>query len=289
MKPMLAASLDEMSAVRYPVLASPKLDGIRAIVKDNMLLSRKLKPIPNFFVQKSLGRSQFNGLDGELVCGRPHAEDAYRKTMSAVMSQEGLPTVTFWVFDNWQFGKTAKFHTRFKLLPERLEVTEIVTIRKLPHVLIYTEADLLDYEQRILAQGYEGVMLRDPHGEYKHGRSTLREGGLLKLKRFMDSEAVVINVVEEQRNDNPQSTSALGTSKRSSHKENKVPKGTVGALIVRDIVTGVEFRIGTGIDDQTAAEFWNNPPVGETIKYKYQPVGVKDKPRFPVFLGLRKD
>ena len=34
-------------------------------------------------------------------------------------------------------------------------------------------------------------------------------------------------------------------------------------------------------------ELWNNNPIGKIIKYKYFPVGQKDKPRFPIFLSFR--
>ena len=45
-KPLLASPAD-LSTLRFPVLASPKLDGVRAIVKDGVVLSRSLKKIPN--------------------------------------------------------------------------------------------------------------------------------------------------------------------------------------------------------------------------------------------------
>ena len=45
-KPMLASPM-ELEHVRWPMYASVKLDGIRAVVRDGKLLSRSLKPIPN--------------------------------------------------------------------------------------------------------------------------------------------------------------------------------------------------------------------------------------------------
>ena len=51
MKPMLAALCEDVTKLRYPVIASPKLDGIRALVIDGQLVSRTLKPIPNRYVQ----------------------------------------------------------------------------------------------------------------------------------------------------------------------------------------------------------------------------------------------
>jgi DNA ligase-1 len=46
-KPMLASDCGGIENVRFPVIASPKLDGVRALVIDGALMSRSLKPIPN--------------------------------------------------------------------------------------------------------------------------------------------------------------------------------------------------------------------------------------------------
>ena len=43
-----------------------------------------------------------------------------------------------------------------------------------------------------LNAGYEGLMLRDPNGIYKFGRSSVKENILLKVKEFMDDEAEII-------------------------------------------------------------------------------------------------
>ena len=65
-KPLLACEvpLDEIS---FPVYASTKLDGVRALVIDGVVYSRSLKPIRNKHVQKLFGKKEYEGLDGELV------------------------------------------------------------------------------------------------------------------------------------------------------------------------------------------------------------------------------
>ena len=63
----------------------------------------------------------------------------------------------------------------------------------------------------------------------------------------------------------------------------------MGALLVRDLTTGVEFQIGTGFDAADRAEFWEQDMRGKIVKYKSFSIGVKDKPRFPSFLGLRSE
>jgi DNA ligase-1 len=286
---MLAAAAD-LDKIRYPVMVSPKLDGIRAIVdRSKGLLSRRLLPIPNRHIQRVLGQSQYHGWDGELVVGQATSASCYRDTMSGLMSEDGEPRVTFWLFDRFDYP-TEKFLRRHELLPPSTwRVSSGVWVGRLTHLMIHNEKELLSIEEEWLLQGYEGLMIRDPHGLYKFGRSTPREGGLLKLKRFDDSEALILGIVEQKHNGNEATINELGRTKRSSHKANMTLKGTTGALQVRDLKSGVEFEVGTGMDDGTRAMFWANPPIGKIIKYKSQTVGVKDKPRFPVFLGLRDE
>ena len=106
-------------------------------------------------------------------------------------------------------------------------------------------------------------------------------------------------------NANEATVNALGHTQRTSHQENLVPTGTMGALIVRDLTTGVEFNIGTGFDDATRDWWWNHSVaytgnIGNDgseirmlmsprliVKYKHFAVGAKDKPRFPAYLGIR--
>jgi DNA ligase-1 len=61
----------------------------------------------------------------------------------------------------------------------------------------------------------------------------------------------------------------------------------LGAFTVRD--GGVEFSVGTGFTYEDRTQFWRrrHELIGSIITYEYLPIGVKDKPRHPVFLGFR--
>ena len=299
-KPMLAATADNdhLEQLRFPAMVSPKLDGVRATVLNGQLMSRKLKPIPNVHTQFMFGHRGLEGLDGELIVGKPTDKDCFLNTSGAVRRMDGTPKATFWVFDRVPPMEFAAEHFR-----ERLKAARRVcegSVKLVPHVLVKSLEALLAYETKCLEQGYEGVMLRDPAGAYKFGRSTLREGGLIKLKRFMDSEAVVLGLEEQMHNGNEATIGELGQTKRSSHKANLSGKGTLGALLVRDAKTGVEFSIGTGFDDAMRAKIWAQHHahifehsakvvVGRLVKYKFFPTGTKEKPRFPTFLGWRDE
>jgi DNA ligase-1 len=114
---------------------------------------------------------------------------------------------------------------------------------------------------------------------------------LQKIKRFTDSEAVIVDFEERLHNENEATTDLLGHTKRSSHQENMVKTGTLGALRVRDVNTQIEFKIGTGYDDDLRQDIWDNKNhyTKLLVKYKYQAAGAKDAPRFPVFIGFRNE
>lgn len=281
-KPMLASEAD-LTKVQFPMAASPKLDGIRCSIVKGQALSRTLKAIPNRHITELLSKPEYTGLDGELIVGVPHAKDVYRTTVSGVMSRDGEPDFTFRVFD--MFDVPSGWSGRFQEV--EAQFSKHTHILPVEHTIVHSLDELTEYESRTVALGYEGVMLRKLNGHYKLGRSTTREGLLLKVKQFQDSEAEILDVVEEMHNGNEATTDNLGRTKRSSHKENKVGKARMGALKVRDVHTGVEFELGTGFNDADKQQFWLNDRRGQLVKYKFFPVGVKDKPRHPVYLGLR--
>jgi len=259
------------------------------MIQDATALSRSLKPIRNEFIQSILGNSMFDGLDGEIISGDPTADDVYRITTGNVMRATGKPDFTFWVFDTfiYPYPYMGRQHEIYHIDPTGIHPN----IKILPTVSIFNMKELQAYEQRCLGQGYEGVILRDPNGAYKHGRSTAKEGGLIKVKRFSDSEATILGMEEQMKNNNEKKVNELGRGQRSSHKENKTPKGTLGALVCKDKHTGIQFNIGSGFDDATRNQLWKYKDglIGQAIKYKYFSIGVKDAPRHPVYIGMRDD
>jgi DNA ligase-1 len=159
-----------------------------------------------------------------------------------------------------------------------------------PYQVIFTLDELLAYESTTLSQGYEGVILRSPDGLYKNGRTTLREGTYLRIKRFTQEDAVVLSLVEAMENTNEAVTNALGRSERSAHQDNLVPKGMIGSLICRDVKTDQEITVGPGkLTHEERTYYWSNPSllVGRTISYKFFPHGQLNLPRFPTFESIR--
>lgn len=289
-KPMLAPpDLPDFSKLRYPVIGSPKLDGIRCVLPAGKALSRNLKPIPNPDLRAMLEMARCcDGLDGELML----PGGTFQETTSAVMGRSVdvniTRRITFNVFDHCH--DDAKFQIRYARAAAQVAMVKSgwPNINLVPHTIIRDENELVLYEHEMLAAGHEGIMLRDPNGPYKFGRGTLKEGWLLKVKRFEDAEATVVGFEQMMVNENEAQVNELGRTKRSSAKAGLVPFPALGAFVL-ERPDGVRFNCGSGLNDDQKAEFWVRRAklMGATVKYKHQPHGAKDAPRSPVFLGIR--
>lgn len=296
-KPMLAADIKgDLTKLKYPVLVSPKIDGIRCLVIDGKAVTRSLKPQPNAALRALLSNEVFNGLDGELVV----PGETFQETTSRVMGRSNEPEGVEWhVFDDMSSFRLP-FKTRLASAMRRVqELRKTAAIKGfhgrgrihlVEHFAVDSPEELMRYEADKLAQGYEGVMIRSFEGEYKFGRSTVKEGGLLKLKRFTDAEAIIVGFEERMHNTNEAQTNELGRTKRSSAQAGKVGTNTLGAFVL-ELPDGTRFNCGSGLNDQQRAMWWGtiakNQLLGKTVKFKYQEHGTDVAPRSPIFLGLR--
>lgn len=292
-KPMLAADIsDDLDKLRFPCFAAPKLDGVRALIFPDGVYSRSMKKIPNEQVQRRFGQDpDLVGLDGELIVGDPIAKDVYRKTNSIVSRLDDATPVCFHVFDDYSLDKWG-YVDRQIVVQRTINSTFTPDVVGVVRTACLNMDELDGVEANYLSTGYEGVILRAPEGMYKQGRSTVNEQGMLKLKRFIDSEMRITDMEEEQHNANEAKINELGHTERSSHKANLVGKGTMGVLIGEDPVKfpGQEVRVGTGFSAKDRETFWRNKEqfLGKFAKYKYFPIGVKDKPRHGTYLGMRE-
>jgi DNA ligase-1 len=279
--PMLAASsIPNLEDVEYPCYIQRKYDGARCIAIDGVAYSRKMKPIPNQYIQKKFAEYNLHGLDGELMI-----EGGFNSVQSGVMSRDGDPDFTFYVYDCWDSDKP--FTERLPLLVYALNVDFIKVVDT---YVVNNPKEAESKLQQFIDEGYEGGILRSFKGKYKQGRSTLKEGYLLKLKRFLDDEAVVIGFEERMQNNNVKEVDERGYSKRSSKKAGLVGADTLGSLVVQ--WNGVTFNIGSGFDDAQRKEVWENKDkyLGKLVTFKYQELhedtGV---PRFATYKGFRDE
>jgi DNA ligase-1 len=308
MKPMLSAKFDldkleaQLSKLEYPLVGTPKIDGIRVICHPTLgPVTRTMKPIPNRFVWSALFPDMYNLLDGELTVGPPHntgdgAPSVFERTTGAIMSRAGQPEFQYHVFDC--IRDTEVYARRLVIAEEQVRKINRDhpsylrwQIKFLEPVLLQNVSEVFDYEAKCLEEGYEGIMLRHPMGLYKYGRSTRREQGLIKLKRYLDDDAKIIGFEQRFHNTNEPFIDETGHQKRSSHQEGMVPLEMLGAFICSAPGFQKHFKVGVGFTHEDATRFWKTKDtlLGKWIKFRYLPEGTREKPRHPSFLGFRYD
>lgn len=230
---------DEQDVIGW--YCSNKLDGVRAWWNGSEFISRLGNTFnaPQWFKD---AMPQGIILDGELFVGNGQ----FRKTISTVSKL--IPNDSEWknlqymVFDLPTHGGI--FEERMedlrKILP--VEGRETRYVDMVEHYPISGE-DLGQAveDQLSLAEkyGYEGIMLRQPGSFYVEGRSNT----LLKLKRYYDEEATVIEHIPG----------------RGKHK------GRMGAIRIQ-LDDGTIFKLGTGFTDKDRE---NPPKIGSRITFHY--------------------
>lgn len=233
---------------------SEKLDGVRAYWNGKQFISRQGNTFhaPTWF---TAGLPAFP-LDGELWLARK----AFQRTISIVRRQDGnslWAEIKFRVFDAPALNEP--FESRVEHLCDWFSRAKLPYVGVLPQQRCRGLKHLADELELVLAAGGEGLMLRQPGSCYEAGRSST----LLKVKRFHDAEA---RVIDHQP----------GAGRH---------KGRLGALLVA-LPDGTTFSVGTGFTD---VQRENPPPVGSLITFRYQELSDRGVPRFPSFVRVRTD
>lgn len=291
-KPHLACDA-EFDKLKFPVLVQRKIDGNRMLIVNSVAVGRSLKAYKNKKLTQTLSHPLLNGFDGEIVSTYENDPDLCRLTTSVVNTIEGgLPNI-YKVFDYLtEETKTLGYSQRIEVLinhinnnydfftsfPIKIEVPEMWIAHSKEEVeAIYNQA---------LIDNYEGVIIRSMYGKHKDGRCTPKEGNYLRLKPTGDAEGVVVRLEEAYENLNEAKTNELGHTERSTHQENMVPKGMIGALWLQ-LPDGSEVKVGAGkLNHAERKYYWDNPCeiIGKVVKYAFLATGQKDAPRHPRFI-----
>lgn len=273
--------------LRYPLAASGKYDGIRCVRHSRLgLVSRRLKKIPNVAVRRWLeSMPALVWADGELVVGDPFAHDCYNRTSSKIMTRDAdRDDVRLFLID--RYHPTMGFRARraelaMMRLPKGVEL--------IGQTIVHGARQALELRDRLVAQGLEGMMLRELDAPYKCGRSGLKEQVLLKVKLFEDYEATIVSVFPRRKNENALERDERGYAKRRKLQENMRDLPMVGGFVVRSRKRGTH-RCGTGVlTHEQLLLLWRMRArlPGKVINCRVQMEGAKDAPRFPRCYGFR--
>jgi DNA ligase-1 len=294
-KPLLASPAEDYV---FPLYVSVKIDGIRCCIQPSAgAVSRQIKPIPNNHIRTILNANEaLKYCDGELLTFTNGKMDNFNQVQSKVMSVEGTPDFAYYIFDHFQFPD--KPYTERRLyMPNGHGHVKVVS-----QFIIYNQAELDIYEEMAVTDGWEGLIARSIHGPYKYGRSTAKEGTLLKVVRKHRAEGIVTATYERLHNANEATINALGYTERTSHKDNKVGRDDLGGLSLlwdgicngvayQGITEPIHFDCGTGYDDSMRSRLWGmrEDLIGKIVTFEFRGIGTNKRPRFPVFIGFRED
>ncbi len=293
-RPMKAIDVKDIADLKFPLIATDKIDGVYAQNINGKLLGRSLKPFKNKYITDLLSREEFSGFSGELIHGsNVSAEDLCRKTTSCVNTIKLVDWEWSWHLFDYVHDSVINlpYNQRILHLNDALNALPEVTRANIQvvHQTPLNDPRIVEivYEAN-LDKGLEGLILRQPDGMYKNGRSTLKEQLFLRHKPQSDKEAIILSVFEAEANNNEAVTNELGYTSRSSHKEFKEGNGMVGSFACVDVESGRIITVGAGkLSHEERKDLFTNQPIGYIIKYRSFDIGVKDKPRFPRFYSFR--
>lgn len=303
-KPYLATDWDAEKQ-KFPCGIMPKIDGVRGQKPLSDLVGRSLKAFANLHVAKVFKASCYDGMDGELAAGNETDFDLCRKTSSATGTIAGEYIWTWHVFDLCEASvRHLPYKERYDMLKAYVDEQhlegEMMDVKVVPLYVVNTMEELLEWENTWLDMGYEGVIIRDLDAAYKWGRSTQREGGYLRIKRFTDGEGEIIRIIEGSTNENEAQINDLGQTYRTSHQENMIPNGMVGSFDVKVLTVpegleafleaGQEMRVGAGrLTHEERKYYFEHPDefLGKISKWKFFAHGMKEKLRIPTHQSFR--
>ncbi|KTF17580.1 DNA ligase [Pseudoalteromonas carrageenovora] len=235
-------------------LVSEKFDGVRAIWTGDKFVTRKGNAInaPSWFTE-ALPQVW---LDGELWIKRNNFARVSGIVRTKIPNNHDWQSVTYQVFD--MPDPSIPFSTRYQNYSQLVEELNLPHIKAVKQHSFNSLQSLTSYFKGVTTQGAEGVMLHLASAKYKSGRSD----ALLKLKPYLDAEAVVIEHLP-------------GKGKY---------QGMLGAIKVKTS-DGQEFKIGTGFSD---VQRKSPPLIGSTVTYRYHGLTKNGLPRFASFLRVRE-
>lgn len=194
--PMLAHDYNKRGkGALYPCFVQPKLDGTRCIgIPRKGLFSRMRKSFPHMeHIVAELNQLPADViLDGELYTD----ELTFQQIVGLVKREtlregnaENQVKIKYHVYDMVSAGT---FEERYAALTKLLRGHRFRHIVLVPTERCASEERMKAKHNEYVAEGFEGIMLRNPAGLYKHSRST----DLLKYKEFIDEEFTVVGFTE---------------------------------------------------------------------------------------------
>lgn len=256
-KPMLAHGYDKQAhKITFPAMVQPKLDGVRMLLgPDGTCLSRTGKRFSAEVLRHISEEHRDCWLDGELYSD----ELTFEEIVSACRKQSGAPNknIHYHVYDIVDSKKP--FCDRLadlKQLVKGLRFTHVVKTLN-----VKTPEQVLEYHDKFVQEGYEGIMIRNENSKYEQKRSY----HLQKFKNFQDDEFLISDIKEAIGND-------AGT-----------------AIVQCKNTQGDTFWVRPRGTREYRAEILKQKDLfmGQLFTVRFQNLTEKGVPRFPVGIAVR--
>lgn len=283
-KPQLAVAWAKpLEKLEYPVIAEPKLDGVRCVCiidSDGVpsFWSRDEKLFVNFeelehqirnLTQMSSLKDMF--FDGEIMATSGNFDDTISRSRSHRGKNTHIPYV-YNIFDVGFFNPTKPvmpLRERKELLSHWFGIG-LGLIKIVPRAYCNDATELLEYHKKNCRNGYEGTMVKPMDSLYYHGRNK----DWKKIKPFLSADLKIVSMSE-------------GKGKASN---------MMGRMVVEGVIEDndnqlVRCEVGTGFTDELRKELWNNQDkyIGKVVEIQYQEVTKDNSLRFPSFKRFRND
>lgn len=256
----------------------PKLDGLRMVVVGGVAYTRNgrvIESVGHVLAELSpwTGKLANYVFDGEIMGSTEFDEDSGKIRKKGEGPNFDLKYNIFDIIkgDEWAKKKTESTLDRKQRLsnlfnPEMIaEAASFKYVRKVPWKTLTnpTAEKLFEMRDKFIADGYEGVMLKDLSAPYVFKRSD----SLLKLKDFVDADGEIVGSYE-------------GKGRHA---------GRLGGLVVS--FDGIETKVGSGFSDEQRTDLWNrrHDIIGSCVEVQYQNKTTEGSLRFPVFVKFRPD
>lgn len=187
----------------FPYIVQPKFNGARALGVDEWTLqTRKGKrhvSCPHILEDIAEFQDKFPDyiLDGELY--NHELKYDFEELMSLIRKSKNVDAehvnktrnkVFFYVYDVITPEPMA-FEDRLKFLQDNV-YGKYKYIRESETEIVNSHEEILEVLEKHLSLGYEGTMLRNPKSYYQGNRTN----DLVKVKKFLDEEATVVDIIE---------------------------------------------------------------------------------------------
>jgi ATP-dependent DNA ligase len=262
--PMLAQDFNKRGkSIVFPCFAQKKLDGVRCVAMPNGLFSRNGKKFPHLeHIRDEVARLGVV-LDGELYSDELTFQEIVglvKKETLRGADAEKMAKIHLCVYDMIVEGVSNK--DRNARLTALFAANSFKALRMLPTEICEKREDIKAFHAKYVAEGYEGLMLRNMAANYRVG---VRSTDLQKYKEFEDSESTVTGFKE---GDGAEKGCVIWICKTDKAQEFAVrPRGT----------------------HEERAEIMKNAQsyVGKKLTVRYQELTTDGIPRFPVGISFR--